>query len=112
MTLSADFFYAIYALLMNSSVVTLGRWSRLALLLLLLAAQGVAVAHDLDSSHSPAADSCAICITGHGLGAAVAASCDTPSWHVLPPQPAVQPVVATLAGRSTCHLARAPPFAS
>jgi hypothetical protein len=56
---------------MNMTSFTISRGLRLALLLLMLASQGIANAHALDDSHSLEKDNCATCIIGHGLGAAL-----------------------------------------
>ncbi|MCB1690775.1 MAG: hypothetical protein KDI33_19915 [Halioglobus sp.] len=94
---------------MNTSSFNLGRYSRLALLLLMLAAQGIAVAHDLGDGHGLTSHPCSSCIIGHGLGTAVNNSCETPVLQVHRAFAPVHAITATLAPRTSCHCARAPP---
>lgn len=67
---------AIHARDMCISPNILGRHLRLVLLLLVLAAQSIANAHELDSSHPLDSHPCSVCLVGHGLGAAVNAHPD------------------------------------
>lgn len=50
-----------------------GRYLRAALMLLLLAAQGVAAAHELNHWHGPSQEICATCSIGNGLDSPLAA---------------------------------------
>lgn len=94
---------------MKLSSVQLGRYPRLVLLLLLLAAQGIANAHELGASHAPTADSCASCIIGHGLGAAVSVSPDAPQLEIGHALIANYPLTRAVPSRTFSHFARAPP---
>jgi hypothetical protein len=94
---------------MNLSYFTLGRGLRFALLLLMLASQGIVNAHDLGNKHFLEKDTCSTCVIGHGLGVVLGASHDAPP---LPIRRASLPLEATTsarAARTTCHFARAPP---
>jgi hypothetical protein len=73
---------AIHGLDMRISPNILGRKLRLVLLLLVLAAQGIANAHELGSSHALDSHPCSVCLVGHGLGAAVNAHPDVPQLQV------------------------------
>ena len=89
---------------------TLGRYPRLALLLLMLAAQGIASVHDLGDSHTFKSDLCATCIIGHGLGAAVSVSHDAsqiPIYHALI---AIVAITSAAVARTYSNIARAPPI--
>lgn len=97
---------------MKPSLLNLGRYSRLALLLLMLAAQGVANAHDISGSHAFSSDACSTCIIGHGMGTAINASVDTPALAVSQSPVPVHAVTVTLASPTTGHFARAPPLFS
>jgi hypothetical protein len=97
---------------MNLSSLHLSRGLRLALLLLMLASQGIANAHALGDKHFLETDTCSTCVIGHGLGAALGASHDAPAVQVaraaLPvPSTPIAPVA-----RTTGHFARAPPSPS
>ena len=94
---------------MTHSSFDLGRPARLALLLLMLAAQGIAFAHDLGDSHSLNSDPCATCVIGHGLGTAVSSSCAAPSLQLYQPPLAAYSNAATPTSRTNHHPARAPP---
>ena len=96
---------------MNLSPKNLGRYARLSLLLLMLAAQGIAAAHEIGDSHALNSDLCATCIIGHGLATAVGANYAIPPQvcHVFTPVVAMN---ATLISRVNCHCARAPPSLS
>ena len=94
---------------MNMTSFTISRGLRLALLLLMLASQGIANAHALDDSHSLEKDNCATCIIGHGLGAALGDSYEAAPVQVvrvLLPRPVI---VSARIARTTCHFARALP---
>jgi len=94
---------------MNVPFSRLGRYPRLALLLLMLAAQGVANAHELGDSHAITSDSCATCIIGHGLGTAVT---DSPVALQIPfchAPVSLQSITNLAISRTHSHFARAPP---
>jgi hypothetical protein len=112
MTLNNAFSCDISSAAMNTSSFNLGRYSRLALLLLMLAAQGIAVAHDIGDSHSLKSDPCASCIIGHGLGTAVTSGCEALPLPVCQPAVPARSNAAPLASPTHCHLARAPPVSS
>lgn len=97
---------------MNLSNVQLSRSLRLALLLLMLASQGIVNAHALGDSHSLETDTCSTCIIGHGLGAAVGASHEAPPAQVLRVSLPLQATVAARVARTTSQFARAPPAPS
>lgn len=94
---------------MNTPSLNLGRYSRLALLLLMLASQGIAVAHDIGDNHGLKSHPCSSCIIGHGLGAAISASFDTPALPFYRAFAPAHPITANLCSRVNCHKARAPP---
>jgi len=87
----------------------LGRYPRLALLLLMLAAQGIANAHELGDSHAITSDSCATCIIGHGLGTAVSVSHDAPQIQVYHALIANHVIISAAVSRTGSNFARAPP---
>jgi hypothetical protein len=97
---------------MKTSLLNLGLYPRLALLLLVLAAQGFASAHDIDDSHALKSDLCSACVIGHGLGAAVSVSYETPTLQAYQPQAPVHSIAATPTYRANAHFARAPPIFS
>ena len=97
---------------MKFSPYNLGRYTRLSLLLLLLTAQGIAVAHDLGDSHGLMSHPCSTCIIGHGLGTAVSFSYQTPPLQVYRTLTPIHSTTAILASRVNCHCARAPPISS
>jgi len=97
---------------MNLSNFNLSRGLRLALLLLLLTAQGIVSAHELGSSHSLDSHLCATCVVGHGLGAALGASHEAPAVQVSRAAPPATPSVFTPAALASCHYARGPPALS
>lgn len=94
---------------MNTSSFNLGRYSRLALLLLMLAAQGIAVAHDIGDGHGLKSHPCSTCIIGQGLGAAVSSSYETPSLQAYRTFATIPAIAPSLTPRVSCHCARAPP---
>lgn len=94
---------------MKSLTSTLGRYPRFALLLLMLAAQGVASVHELGDSHALNSDLCATCIVGHGLGAAVSVSHDAPKIPIYRPVIANPAVTTATVARTYSNIARAPP---
>lgn len=96
---------------MNLSSFTLGRSLRLALLLLMLASQGIVSVHALDAAHHLDTDNCPTCVIGHGLGAALDAVNEGPLVQAYRVIPAMQPTVAAGAARVTSQFARAPPGA-
>ena len=86
-----------------------GRYARLALLLLMLAAQSISVAHDIGQDHGLQSHSCATCIIGQGLGTAVSVSYDTLTLypcHIFAPAGST---IAALAPTTRYHFARGPP---
>lgn len=94
---------------MNLSSCVLGRHLRLALLLLLLAAQGIVNAHELGSSHSLDSHHCSICLTGHGLGSAVNVHPDLPDLRAGQAAVSSHVVADVPAPRSHYYFSRAPP---
>ncbi len=86
-----------------------GRNLRLALLLLLLASQGIANAHEQSAGHSLDSHLCSVCLIGHSLGAAVSANSDLPQLSAACAVGLTQPVVAVLISHRNKYLARAPP---
>lgn len=94
---------------MQNISYTLGYNLRLALLLLMLASQGIAGAHELDASHLLDSHPCSICVLGHGAGAAV---CSRPEAPQLPSALALAPSPSTsdvLVAHSNYYSSRAPP---
>jgi len=91
---------------------TISRRLRLALLLLMLASQGIANAHALGDSHALETDTCATCVIGHGLGAALGASYEAQPAQVACFSLLPQATVFAQVARTTCHFARAPPASS
>ncbi len=112
MSLNSACDYAINDPAMNPSSFNLGRYSRLALLLLMLAAQGITVAHDLGDHHGLTSHPCSSCIIGHGLGVAVSRSYETPPLQVYQTSAPILACTATLPTRVNCHSARAPPVSA
>jgi hypothetical protein len=94
---------------MKFSAATLGRYPRIALLLLLLAAQGIANAHELGDSHAFASDSCASCIIGHGMGSAITGCQDAPQIQICHALIANHVIVSAAVVRTRSSFARAPP---
>jgi hypothetical protein len=94
---------------MNLSAFQLSRSLRLALLLLMLASQGIANAHALGDQHLLESDTCATCVIGHGLGAALGASHEAPPVQVWRATQTLQATLSARVARTTCHFARAPP---
>ena len=90
---------------------TISRGLRLALLLLMLASQGIANAHALDDSHSLEKDNCATCVIGHGLGAAIGDSYEAPPEPIVRISLPLQATVCARVARNSSHFARAPPDA-
>jgi hypothetical protein len=94
---------------MKLSYFKLGRYPRLALLLLMLAAQGIANAHEFGDSHAITSDSCATCTIGHGLGTAVSASHEAPQIEVYHALITNHVIISAAVSRTYSRLARAPP---
>ena len=94
---------------MNLSSYILGRHLRLALLLLLLASQGIVNAHELGSSHSLDSHHCSTCLIGHGLGGAVNVHPDVPQVQVAQAPVSIHSIADVLAPRSHYYSTRAPP---
>jgi hypothetical protein len=97
---------------MTLSAFKPGRCLRLALLLLMLAAQGVVNAHELGASHAFDSGTCATCVIGHGLGTAVSVSHESPQVPVCHALTPIDPITVTLRSHTHCHFARAPPALS
>ena len=94
---------------MNLCAYNPGRYARLVLLLLMLAAQSIAVAHGIGENHGLESHSCATCIIGQGLGTAVSVNYETPTLHPYQAFALTRSNTVTLAPRTNCHAARAPP---
>ena len=94
---------------MTLSSFNLSRGLRFALLLLMLASQGIAYAHDVGSHHALESDSCATCVIGHGLGAAVEASYSAPALEHAPALATASCIASPRAAKVQCRFARAPP---
>jgi hypothetical protein len=94
---------------MNLSAFQLSRSLRLALLLLMLASQGLVNAHALGDQHLLETDTCSTCVIGHGLGTALGTSYDAPALLVWHASQSLQATVSARVARTTCHFARAPP---
>ena len=97
---------------MRQSLLKLNRYTRLALLFVMLTAQGIAVAHDVQDGHELELHSCSTCIIGHGMGAAVSNSHEPSLLQIAPCLVAERAVSATLVARTNNQLARAPPSLS
>lgn len=83
---------------------------RLVVLLLLLASQGVAGAHDLCPDHVGDQHECSICVLGHGVGAAVAVSSPAPlQLKTTPIQIPFYPAGHILFFPGKYYFSRAPP---
>ena len=87
----------------------LGRKLRLVLLLLVLAAQGIANAHELGSSHTLDSHPCSICLGGHGLGAAINAHPDVPQLQVGQALVPSHSITNVRSSHSSYYFTRAPP---
>lgn len=96
---------------MKTSLFNLRRSTRFALLLLLLllAAQSISMAHAIGDNHELKSDLCATCIVGHGLGTAVSSSHDTVPLQIHQAYAPLRSNFVALSSRTSCHLARAPP---
>lgn len=94
---------------MNLSSFTLGRHLRLALLLLLLAAQGSVSAHELGSTHSLDSHLCSICLTGHSLAGALNVHPDVPQVQIALATPLIHSIDDVLVSRGHYYFTRAPP---
>jgi hypothetical protein len=94
---------------MKSLTSTLGHYPRLALLLFMLAAQGIAGVHELGDSHALESDLCATCIVGHGLGAAVTVSYDAPQLQIYHALIVIVAITSAAVARTYSNIARAPP---
>ena len=86
-----------------------GRNLRLILLLLLLASQGIANAHEQNVGHSLDSHLCSVCLIGQSLNAAVSANSDLPQLSTACAAGLTQPVAAVLISHRNAYLARAPP---
>jgi hypothetical protein len=96
---------------MNLSSFTLSRGLRLALLLLMLASQGIVSAHALSDKHLLDTHTCSTCVIGHGLGAALGTAHEVPQLQIYRATPPFQAAVPARAARITSQFARAPPGA-
>ena len=94
---------------MKHPTYILGRYARLTLLLLMLAAQSIAVAHDIGEDHGLQSHSCATCIIGQGLGTAVSVSYETPIQYLCHTFAPASSTTAAQAPTTHFHLARGPP---
>lgn len=94
---------------MKPLTLNLGRYPRFALLLLMLAAQGVATAHDFGDTHTLKSDPCSTCIIGQGVGSAITASHELPTFNAYTAWTPARAIAAALASRTDSHQARAPP---
>ncbi len=94
---------------MNVSSCIPGRYLRLALLLLLLASQGIVNAHELGPNHSLDSHHCSICLIGHGLGSVVNAHPDVPQAQVAQAPACIHSITDVLAPRGQYYSTRAPP---
>lgn len=86
-----------------------GRYLRLALLMLLLAAQGIGYAHEIGHLDSVESGLCATCSIGNGLGAGVTVSHAAPEVQVCHALIPVHSIAPALVSRTNSHFARAPP---
>ena len=100
---------AIHGRDMRISPNILGRNLRLVLLLLVLAAQGIANAHELGSSHALDSHPCSICLVGHGLGAAVNAHPDVPQLQVGQALVPTHSIANVRSSHRSYYFTRAPP---
>jgi len=75
----------------------------------MLAAQGIAVAHDIGDSHGLQSHPCSICIIGNGLGTAVTSSYETPLLQTYTTFAPIPVIGASLTPRINSHCPRAPP---
>jgi len=87
----------------------LSRNLRLILLLLLLAAQGIVTAHELDSGHTLEADACSVCVVGHGLGSAISAHPDVPQLQIVQASVTSHLISNVRSSHTSHYLTRAPP---
>jgi hypothetical protein len=99
----------IHTIQMTISSCIVGRNLRLVLLLLLLASQGIANAHEQSVGHSLDSHLCSVCLIGHGLGAAIGANPDVPHIPTARAPNLIQPVAAVLISHNNYYLTRAPP---
>ena len=99
----------LYMRRMNLSSASIGRHMRLALLLLLLAAQGSVSAHELGSTHSLDSHLCSICLTGHGLAGAVNVHADVPQVQIAQTALSTPSIADVLVSRGHYYFTRAPP---
>lgn len=94
-------------MIMSPDIV--GRHMRLFLLLLLLASQGIANAHEQSAAHSFDSHLCSVCLIGQSLDAAIGASFDVPQVPTACGIGLTQPVAAILISHTNHYLTRAPP---
>ena len=111
-----DFLNIILIPVIDSGVVKtshhrIGRNLRLVLLLIMLAAQGIANSHELGAQHSFDSPLCSICVLGHGLGAAVTSQAYAPQLQINPTPASVGLTATPLSARYSHYHSRAPPIA-
>jgi hypothetical protein len=94
---------------MKVSATLLSRHLRLALLLLLLASQGIANAHEQTARHSLDSHLCSVCIISGGLIAAVDAHPDLPQLFAACSVCLTQPIAVVLISHHNYYFTRAPP---
>ena len=87
----------------------IGRRLRLALLLLLLASQGIANAHEQSAGHWLDSHLCSVCLIGQSLDAAVDGNSGVPQLPATCAAGLTQPVAVVLISLRKEYLARAPP---
>ena len=87
----------------------IGRRLRLALLLLLLASQGIANAHEQSAGHWLDSHLCSVCLIGQSLDAAVGSNSGVPQLPATCAAGLTQPVAAILISHTNYYLTRAPP---
>lgn len=85
-------------------------WLRIALVTLMLAAQGLAYAHELGHLETGYSNNCGICSIGHGFGSSVNASHDIASIQVERALISTSTIIAIVKTRLPAHFARAPPL--
>ena len=87
----------------------IGRRLRLALLLLLLASQGIANAHEQSVGHWLDSHLCSVCLIGQSLSAAVSANSDVPQLFAACAVGLPQPIAAVLIPHRNYYSTRDPP---
>ena len=87
----------------------IGRNLRLILLLLLLASQGIANAHEQSAGHSFDSHLCSVCLIGQSLSAAVSANSDVTQLSAAGAVGLPQPIAAVLIPHRNYYSTRDPP---